>query len=163
MALNLVFDGNYLFYKTLFIFSGYSSGKRLLEDEKDQAMFMRKIATDMSHAIRFFGNPDRIIFTIDSRSWRKDIEIEEGAYKGTRSKDENTVNWDSFYKCMNEFGIILRKKGIIVSKEERAEGDDLMYAWNTECLANNKSVILFTGDRDIIQLVGKNTKDTHIE
>ena len=103
--MNLIFDGNYLFYKTLFIFSGYSSGKRLLEDEKDQAMFMRKIATDMSHAIRSFGNPDRIVFTIDSRSWRKDIEIEDGAYKGTRTKDESTVDWDTFYKLMNEYGV----------------------------------------------------------
>ena len=159
MALNLVFDGNYLFYKTLFIFSGYSSGKRLLEDEKDQAMFMRKIATDMSHAIRFFGNPDRIIFTIDSRSWRKDIEIEEGAYKGTRSKDENTVNWDSFYKCMNEFGIILRKKGIIVSKEERAEGDDLMYLWADRLFHAGEDSVIITGDKDLTQCIRMNNKN----
>ena len=74
--MNLIFDGNYFFYKTLFIFGGYGGGKRLLDDKKDQDMFMRKVATDMSHAIRNFGNPNKIIFTIDARSWRKDVIIE---------------------------------------------------------------------------------------
>jgi len=37
-----------------------------------------------------------------------------------------------------------------------------MYAWNVECLASGKSVILFTGDKDMIQLVNKNdTTQTH--
>jgi len=157
--MNIIFDGNYLFYKTLFIFSGYSSGKRLLDDEKDQGMFMRKIGTDMSHAIRTFGNPDKIVFTIDSKSWRKDIEIEDGGYKSTRSKDESTVNWDAFYKCMNEFGVILQKKGIIVSKEERAEGDDLMYLWADSFYNNGEDSVIITGDKDLTQCIRFNGKN----
>jgi 5'-3' exonuclease len=157
--MNIIIDGNYLFYKTLFIFSYGTSGKRLLEDTKDQEMFIRKIATDMSHAIRSFGNPDRIIFTIDSRSWRKEIEIEDGAYKGHREKDETTIDWDSFYKCMNEFGVILRKKGIIVSKEERAEGDDLMYLWAESFYQNGEDSIIITGDKDLTQCIRFNGKN----
>ena len=157
--MTLIFDGNYLFYKTLFIFSGYSSGKKLLEDEKDQAMFMRKIATDMSHAIRAFGNPDRIVFTIDSRSWRKDIEIEDGAYKGTRTRDETAVDWNTFYKCMNEFGEILSKKGIIVSKEERAEGDDLMFLWADRFFQAGEDSVIITGDKDLTQCIRMNDKN----
>jgi 5'-3' exonuclease len=157
--MNLIFDGNYLFYKTLFIFGGYSNGKRLLEDQKDQDMFMRKIATDMSHAIRAFGNPDKIVFTIDSRSWRKDVIIEDGDYKGHRTKDESTIDWDTFYKCMNEFGQILKRKGIIVSKEERAEGDDLMYLWADRFFKNGEDSVIITGDKDLTQCIrfdGKN-------
>jgi hypothetical protein len=109
--MNLIIDGNYMFYKTLFIFGSYTKGGRVLESKTDQEMFIRKIATDMSHAIRTFGNPTRVIFTIDSRSWRKEIEIEEGGYKSNREKDETKIDWDSFYKCMNEFGQILKAKG----------------------------------------------------
>ena len=154
--MNLIFDGNYLFYKTLFIFSGYTNGKRLLEDQKDQDMFMRKIATDMSHAIRAFGNPDKIVFTIDSRSWRKDVEIEEGGYKGTRTKDETKIDWDTFYKMMNEFGDILSKKGMIVSKEERAEGDDLMFLWADRFFKSGEDSVIITGDKDLTQCVKMN-------
>ena len=157
--MNLIFDGNYLFYKTLFIFGGYGSKGKVLEEKKEQEMFIRKVATDFSHAIRTFGNPDRIVFTIDSRSWRKEIEIEDGAYKGHREEKTSTIDWDSFYSCMNEFGEILKAKGIIVSREERAEGDDLMYLWAQKFYEEGQDSVIVTGDRDLTQCVrfdGKN-------
>jgi len=157
--MNLIFDGNYLFYKTLFIFGGYAKSGKLLEDKADQEMFIRKIATDMTHAIRTFGNPSRVVFTIDSKSWRKEVEIEEGGYKSNRDKSESNIDWDAFYKCMNEFGIILQKKGFIVSKEERAEGDDLMYLWSEAFYKDGQDSVIVTGDRDMYQCTrfdGKN-------
>ena len=157
--MNLIFDGNYFFYKTLFIFGGYGGGKRLLDDKKDQDMFMRKVATDMSHAIRNFGNPNKIIFTIDARSWRKDVIIEEGDYKGTRTKDESKINWDQFYKMMNEFGEILSRKGFIVSREDRAEGDDLMHLWADHLFQQGEDSIIITGDGDLTQCVRMNEKN----
>jgi 5'-3' exonuclease len=163
MGLSLIFDGNYFFYKTLYAFSGYQSkGKRLLDDKKDQAMFMRKIATDMSHAIRMFGNPNKIVFTIDSHSWRKDVLIEEGSYKSNREKDEtaeSAVNWDIFYKCLHEFGAILDKKGFISSREPRAEGDDLMQLWSNEFYENGEDSVIITGDKDMYQCAKFNGKN----
>jgi 5'-3' exonuclease len=157
--MNIIVDGNYLFYKTLFIFGGYSKGGKLLSSNTDQEMFMRKVATDLSHAIRTFGNPSRVIFTIDSRSWRKDIEIEDGGYKSNREKDESAIDWDVFYKCMNEFGTILAKKGFIVSKEERAEGDDLMYLWADRFFQDGQDSVIVTGDKDLTQCVKFNGKN----
>ena len=152
--MNLIFDGNYLFYKTLFIFGQYGSkGEKVLSSEKDQSMFMRKIATDMAHAIRTFGNPTRVVFTIDSRSWRKEVEIEEGGYKSNRDKDESVIDWDTFYKLMNEFGEIIAEKGYIVSREPRAEGDDLMYLWADEFFNNGEDSVIITGDKDMYQVV----------
>jgi 5'-3' exonuclease len=151
--MNLIFDGNYLFYKTLFIFGSYSKGSRVLSTKIDQEMFIRKIATDMSHAIRPFGNPNKIVFTIDSRSWRKDVEIEEGGYKSNRERDESAIDWDSFYKCMNEFADILRRKGFIVSREERAEGDDLMYLWADKFYNEGQDSVIITGDKDLTQCI----------
>lgn len=158
--MNLIFDGNYLFYKTLFIFGGYGSkGEKVLSDKASQEMFIRKIATDMTHAIRTFGNPNKVVFTIDSRSWRKEIEIEDGGYKSNREKDESVIDWDSFYKCMNEFGEILRQKGFIVSKEERAEGDDLMYLWADRFYEDGQDSVIITGDKDLTQCIKFNGKN----
>ena len=96
----------------------------------------------------------------DSRSWRKDF-FPEAEYKGNRKQDSN-INWANFSKTTEEFIQLLSKQGVIVSKVGGAEGDDLMYAWNTESLANDKSVIMFTGDRDLVQLVNKSqNNNTH--
>lgn len=152
---NIIFDGNYLFYKTLFVLGGYGKGKdsKILDTKDEQEVFIRKIATDMSHAIRQFGSPDRIIFTIDSKSWRKEIDIEENeGYKSNRVKSEN-INWDNFYACMNEFAKIIEKQGIIVSRIDRAEGDDLMYLWSKYLLIKGENSIIVTGDKDSHQLI----------
>lgn len=155
---NIIFDGNYLFYKTLFIFSGTKDTK-VLETEDQQHQFMRKVATDMAFAIRQFGSPSRIIFTIDGRSWRKDIEIEENeGYKAHRKKGTE-IDWDAFYKCMNEFGQILSDQGMIVSRLDSAEGDDLMYLWSQVLLKNGENSIVITGDKDLLQLVRTNKKN----
>jgi len=152
---NIIFDGNYLFYKTLFVFGGYGAkkGGKTLDTRAEQEVFIRKIATDMSHAIRQFGSPDRIIFAIDSKSWRKEIDIVENeGYKSNRTKSE-TINWDNFYGCMNEFAKILENQGIIVSRIERAEGDDLMYLWSRYLLKKGENSIIVTGDKDSHQLL----------
>ena len=149
---NIIFDGNYLFYKTLFIFAGVK-GQKVLESSKQQHEFMRKVATDMAYAIRQFGAPERVIFTIDGKSWRKDIEIVENqGYKSHRKKGTE-IHWDNFYKCMNEFGEILEQQGMIVSRVDRAEGDDLMYLWAEALLERGENSIVITGDKDLLQLV----------
>lgn len=149
---NIIIDGNYLFYKTLFIF-GNEGGKKVLESTKQQEEFIRKIATDMAFAIRQFGAPSRIIFTIDGRSWRKDVVIEENeGYKAHRKKESN-IDWDSFFRCMNEFADVLDKQGMIVSRIDRAEGDDLMYLWTQVFLKKGENSIVITGDKDLHQLV----------
>ena len=158
--MNVLVDGNYLFYKTLFIFGGYGGSKeKILESKKEQEMFMRKIATDFSHSIRTFGNPDRIVFTIDSRSWRKDISIEDGAYKSNRAEKTETIDWGAFYSCMNEFANIIKEKGIIVSRIPRAEGDDLLYLWSQKLYEEGMDSVIITGDRDLTQCVRFNSKN----
>lgn len=149
----IIFDGNYFFYKTLFIFGSYAKSGKLLENKIDQEMFIRKISTDMAHSIRTFGNPSQVVFTIDSKSWRKEIAIEDGSYKSNRDKSESNIDWDMFYKCMNEYAVILEKKGFIVSREESAEGDDLMYLWADKLYQNGEDAIIITGDRDMYQCV----------
>lgn len=149
----LVIDGNYFLFRTLYVLPKPKGD--ILGTKKDMQVYMRKLATDLAYQIRLFeGLIDNVVWTIDSRSWRKDF-YPEAEYKGNRKPDKS-INWDNFSKVTDEFKDILIRKGVIISKVDGAEGDDLMYAWNAECLSHEKSVIMFTGDRDLIQLVNKN-------
>lgn len=157
--MNLIIDGNYFFYKTLFIASDIRGKGKALGTKKEQEIFIRKVAIDLTHAIRTFGNPDRIIFTIDSKSWRKDVAIEEGSYKSNRDDKSDEIDWDSFYSCMKEFGEILSAKGMITSNIEKAEGDDLMYFWSNKLYENGMDSIIITGDKDLTQCIKYNGKN----
>lgn len=154
-----VVDGNYFLFRTLYVLPRLGKSKELLGSSEESQSFMTKLATDFAYQVRLFeGLIDKIVWTVDSRSWRKDF-YPEADYKGNRKQD-STINWENFSKVSEDFIALLVRQGVIVSKIDGAEGDDLMYAWNTESLANNKSVIMFTGDRDLVQLVCKNN-DTH--
>ena len=156
-----VIDGNYFLFRTLYVLPRKSKKSEMLGTDEDATVFMRKLATDFAYQIRLFeGLIDKVVWTIDSRSWRKDF-YPEAEYKGNRKQD-SSINWANFSKVTEEFTQLLIKQGVIYSKVDGAEGDDLMYAWNTESLANDKSVIMFTGDKDLVQLVNKNkNNNTH--
>lgn len=150
--MNLLIDGNHLFYRTLFAL-GDISGNKLLEKKKSHELFMRKVATDTAATIRLFGNPSKIVFTIDSKSWRNNIKMDGGEYKGNRKRDDNKVDWDSFYGLIEEYVDILKKHGFTISKINGAEGDDLLYLWANELLKNKESSVIVTGDKDMHQII----------
>tara|TARA_R110000796_G_scaffold12985_4_gene42482 strand:- start:6570 stop:7805 length:1236 start_codon:yes stop_codon:yes gene_type:complete len=156
-----VIDGNYFLFRTLYVLPRKSKKEGMLATDEDAVVFMRKLATDFAYQIRLFdGLIDKVVWTIDSRSWRKDF-YPDAEYKGNRKQD-TSINWKNFSKVTEEFTQLLIKQGVIYSKIDGAEGDDLMYAWNTESLANEKSVIMFTGDKDLVQLVNRSqTSNTH--
>lgn len=154
--LNLIIDGNNIFFQSLFIvtanYKTRSKGAAILDTEEEQEMLIRKVATDLSYIIRQFSGLNRIIFTIDSKSWRKNIEIEENeGYKSSREKSTG-INWDNLYACIKEFSGILDDFGIISSKLEMAEGDDLLYLWQREFRQQNENSIIVSGDKDLHQL-----------
>jgi len=149
----LVIDGNYLFFRTLFVLPGMSSQK--LGTDKEVGIYVRKLATDFASEIRKFDPIiDKIVMTIDSKSWRKDF-YPEADYKGNRKTDDS-INWENFKKSTDEFKNSLESQGVTIHKVDGAEGDDLIYAWSTASNIEGKSVIIFTGDKDLIQLVSRN-------
>ena len=150
---NILIDGNYIFHKTFGVFGGYGNvdpGK-ILRDKKEQAAFVRKISTDLCASLKMIPQGGRMIFTSDSRSWRKDIEIEDGGYKSGRVKDE-TVDWSIFFDLMKSFGEHLERMGFIFSKVEGAEGDDLLMFWSNYFNSRNENCLIITGDKDLHQL-----------
>jgi hypothetical protein len=150
---NILIDGNYIFHKTFGIFGGYGNldpGK-ILKDKSEQAAFIRKVSTDLCSSLKMIPQGGRLVFTADSRSWRKDVEIEDGGYKSGRVKDE-TVDWSIFFELMHSFGTHLEKMGFIFSKVDGAEGDDLLMFWSDYFNNKNENCIIITGDNDLHQL-----------
>lgn len=154
---NLVFDLSNMFFRSMHIVGGIYTGNAYTFDNQDELdQLMRKLSTDVSYIIRQLGS-SRVILTMDSKSWRKNIEIEENeGYKANRDKSES-INWDNIYACMDEFAAILESKGSITSKIDSAEADDLMCLWRDELLfEKGEHVILVSGDKDIKQLAARN-------
>jgi len=153
MRYSLVIDGNYFLFKTLYVTS-QSSGE-LLGTTSDREVYVRKLAIDLAYQIRLMdGFIDQVVWTLDSRSWRKDF-FPQAEYKGTRKQD-SSINWDGFTQATADFRDILARHGAQISKVDGAEGDDLIYAWCTANMAAGKSTIIMTGDRDMLQLVSMN-------
>jgi 5'-3' exonuclease len=157
--INILVDGNYIFHKTFGVFGGFGvkNPAEVLGTPGEQAMFIRKVATDLCAGLKLLPQGGRLIFTSDSRSWRKDVEIEDGGYKSNRVKDE-TVDWTIFFDLMTEFGHQLESQGFVFSKVKGAEGDDLLYYWSQHFNSIGEDCIIISGDKDMHQLARHNER-----
>lgn len=152
--LTLLIDGNYFLFRSFYVLP--KAPGKALDTKKEMDIFIRKLSIDFTSEMRKFRNiVDQVVFTVDSKSWRKDF-FPEAEYKGNRSED-TAVNWENFHKVSEEFKTILKKKGVILHKVNGAEGDDLIFAWSVNCNLRGKSTIIFSGDKDLIQLVNRNS------
>jgi len=151
--INLIVDFDNLFFRSMFITGGYGSKRYSFDDEYETDQLIRKLATDISYIIRQ-TNASRIIFAVDSKSWRKKISIDENdGYKANRKKSD-FINWNNIFNVMKEFTKILESTGFIVTKIDSAEADDIIALWRDELLFNqNQHVIMVSSDEDIRQLV----------
>ena len=91
---NLILDLSNLAFRSLFITGGFGSKKFTFDNQYELDQFIRKLAIDVSYIIRQ-TNPSRVLFALDSKSWRKNITIEENeGYKAHREKSK-FINWDN--------------------------------------------------------------------
>jgi len=147
----LLIDGNYFVYSRLFVMPRPKTGK-LLGDEKQKAQFMRKLSIDLASELRKLQDfVDDVVIAVDSKSWRKDL-YPEADYKGTR-KSDSSVDWANVYEVYGEFQKILKTRGVTVQQTSGAEADDVIFGWSVALNGRGKSCIVWTGDRDLIQLV----------
>jgi len=156
----LLIDGNYFVFSRLFVLPKPKTGK-LLGDDKQKNQFMRKLAIDFASEMRKLkGFVDDVVLTVDSKSWRKDL-YPEADYKGTRKPNSN-VEWPAVYEVYEAFQQILASKGVTVHQIQGAEADDVLFGWSTMLNNRGKSCLVWTGDRDLIQLVNySKANDAH--
>ena len=150
----LIIDGNYFVHSRLFVLPRPKK-EQLLGDRDGQEQFMRKLCIDFASEVRKMTPfVDQIVVAVDSKSWRKDL-FPTAEYKGTRVAD-NSVNWENVFNVYTEFQDILAKQGVIIHKVPGAEADDILFGWSTQLNNEGKNCIVWTGDRDLIQLVNYN-------
>lgn len=147
----LLIDGNYFLHSRLFVLPRPKNGV-MLEDEASRASLMRKLAIDLASEVRKMrGFIDKVVVAVDARSWRKDL-FPAAEYKGTRKAD-SSIDWNAVYNVYEEFQNILQKHGVVVHKIEGAEADDVLFGWSTLLINKGRNSIIWTGDKDLIQLV----------
>ena len=167
----LIIDGNYFIYSRLFVLprqkmpAGFGESididTRFMSSQSEMNIFMRKLATDFSSELRKLKNiTGRIIFTLDSKSWRKDL-YPSSEYKANREQDSK-IHWSNVHNVIEEFTDLLKSQGVIIHRVSGAEGDDLIYAWTCALNSKGENCIIWSGDTDLMQLVNYNrSTDTY--
>lgn len=150
----LLIDGNYFLHSRLFVLPR-KKGQKLLENFDSQSQLMRKLCIDFASEVRKM-RPfiDQIVVAVDAKSWRKDL-FPEAEYKGTRTHDDS-VDWSAVFDVYKEFQNVLAKRGVVVHQINGAEADDVLFGWSTQLNNEGRNCIVWTGDRDLIQLVNYN-------
>jgi 5'-3' exonuclease len=151
--MNILFDGNYLFHKSFHVFQTYYKTTeeliKALQGEGRQIL-IRKCIIDACAAINRFEKPERVVFVIDSHSWRYKIH-DDYKYALTKVKAEY---YPLFIEILFEFRDLLKKRGFIITQVEGAEGDDLLFMWSSylDKIKEEESVII-SADSDLSQLI----------
>lgn len=157
----VIFDVNYLFNKSVHALSNgvgnshfNTDGDKICKSESDRGVLIRKVVTDMVYALKNISSNSYhefpVILARDDRSWRKK-EIDN--YKGNRVKSETSpIDWDGFYKALDEFGSIAESRGYIHIKAEEAEADDVISIASKTLNLAGINVIVISADADFNQI-----------
>ncbi len=154
--MNILFDGNYLYHRNFSIFSTYYKDEdigAILQDKEKQQVLLRKCIIDLCHTVRKFENVERVVFVIDSRSWRYGL-YDNYKYALTRVREPY---YKDFLAVLQQLEELLKSRGIIVSRVDGAEGDDLLYVWSIYFgYILDQDTVIVTGDSDLRQIITKN-------
>ena len=158
MRTNLIFDGNNILYRTFF--ANNKSGE---PDDVVISMCIYSALNKMQQYYRVY-NADNIVVTFDTSSWRKDFTadlsqcVTNKKYKGFRRVDQ-TPKQKRLQAMLDEhiveFGNLLdAMTSVVVLREEKLEGDDLMAGY-VQMHGNERNIVI-SGDRDMMQLLRYN-------
>jgi 5'-3' exonuclease len=154
--MNILFDGNYLYHRNFSIFSTYYKDEdigAILQDKEKQQVLLRKCIIDLCHTVRKFENVECVVFVIDSRSWRYGL-YDNYKYALTRVREPY---YKDFLAVLQQLEELLKSRGIIVSRVDGAEGDDLLYVWSIYFgYILDQETVIVTGDSDLRQIITKN-------
>ncbi len=157
MKYTLLIDGHNFLFRSLYVLP-QKKNKKLLSDNESCDLFVSKLSQNINAVLREMEPlVDRCILTLDSRSWRNDLKLVD--YKGTRKQDES-IDWSGFDNCIEKFVKDIEKYNIVLSKTKQAEADDLIFMWSTLLNSKNIPVIIYSSDRDMLQLVSTHSSGT---
>lgn len=154
--MNILIDGNFIAFSEFSMFSNYGKTKNPLQRERDQAAFIQGLSSRLFYIINNLPKAGRVVFCLDSRSWRKDLmeKYKEGREdsQGNKGIMDNETK-QIFYSLLAEFGEVLTGVGIHMSKVQGAEGDDLLFKWSKYFNDKGEDCMIISGDYDMTQTV----------
>jgi len=156
MKQNIIIDGSFLLHQTYHVTNLiFDTKKKVPTTEEFFDLFFDKFIKDLNRIILLFDDVDRIILCLDDRSWRKNIST---SYKGNRiKKPEDKEKWEAIYKTWDEtvrrISEVSTSNGILVSRCESMEADDLIYFWSDYFFRNGDNTLIIGNDNDLIQLI----------
>lgn len=160
MKYTLIIDGHNFLFRSLYVLP-QKKNEKLLSDKESKDLFVSKLEQNLNSVIREMEPlVDRCILTLDSRSWRNDLKTNV-EYKGTRKQDE-TIDWSGFDECVTKFIKFSEKFNITLSKTKSTEADDLIFMWSNMLSNKGIPVIIYTSDRDMLQLVCANASGADV-
>ena len=157
----LIIDGHNFFFRSLWSCFRQNSKTKILSTQKDIDAYEKKMMIDFCSIVKSVSPiVNDIVFIKDSHSWRKELLLEH-EYKGNRKKTQDNIDMLGFGEAVNNFTETLVDYGIKVSQSDRAEGDDLIYAWSNYLFDAGKSSLILSTDKDLNQLI-KCVNDVHV-
>jgi 5'-3' exonuclease len=126
------------------------------DDNFDFVLWKSYFINNLFSTIKEFS-PDRVIFAIDSSSWRKEVYP---LYKSSRAskKNKSKINFERFYPIFEKLLEDFKKTftSIITLKIDRCESDDIIgHICNSD---NFNELVIISSDRDFHQCIKSNVK-----
>jgi len=148
--MNLVLDGNYCLYRSVFILH------KLRTLYGDLETLLLNDYNNISTAYPF----NMIYFISDSKAnWRKQIYKE---YKGKRKKDEK-IDWEFVFDTFDKFKEIIKTRhNCLTYQIDPFEGDDIIAHIVTESNKEGISNLMLSNDGDLHQLLDFSTTGNYI-
>lgn len=157
----LIIDGHNFFYRSLWSTFKLGEKSKALSTKKDRDTYEKKLMLDFCSVSKSFDSfITDMVFIEDSHSWRKDLLLQQ-EYKGNRKKVNDNIDRTGFREITENFTMTLKNLGVKVSRAERSEGDDLIYAWTKYLFDDGISSLILSTDRDLNQLV-RCVGDVHV-
>jgi len=155
MKTNLILDGNNLLHRTF-----HANNRSGEPDDVVIGLCIHSALTTMNKYYNMF-NPDDIIMTFDSHSWRKEYTkdlskcVTNKKYKGTRRANQ-TPKEVRLFKLLDDhidelYELLLHRTAVLTLRRNLLEGDDLMAAY-VQMHRDDQNIII-SGDKDMIQLL----------
>lgn len=150
LKINLVLDGNYLLYKSVFILD------RVKTLYGDLETLLLRDYNNISNVFAY----DMIYFISDSRhSWRKSLYPE---YKDGRKKDSK-IDWEFVFETYEKFKEnIITRNNCMVHTIDGFEGDDIMAHVINESNKQGYSNFIISNDGDMHQFLDYDIANEYI-
>lgn len=150
LKIQLIIDGNYLLYKSVFILD------KLKTLYGDLETLLLRDYNNLSNAFQY----DMIYFVSDSKqSWRKSLYPE---YKDGRKKDSK-IDWEFVFDTYDNFKEnIKRRNNCMVYTIDPFEGDDIMAHIISETNKKGYCNFIISNDGDMHQFLKFDTKNDYI-